>query len=89
MECKDYREQFPLLFAGTADRTMISAIEKHLAGCEECRQEFEDAGKIWELMGEIPQPEPPDSMKAGFEAICRITRENLLKGEILFATGLT
>ena len=69
MECKDYREQFPLLFAGTSDQAKISEIENHLAGCEECRQEFEAARKIWDLMGEIPQPEPSDSMKAGFEAI--------------------
>jgi hypothetical protein len=69
MECKDYREQFPLLFAGTADQKVVRSIEIHLEGCEECRQEFVVSGKIWELMGEIPQPEPSVSMKPGFEAI--------------------
>jgi hypothetical protein len=69
MECKDYREQFPLLLAGTADRNIAGTTYKHLEGCEECRQEFQAAGKIWELMGEIPQPEPSVSMRAGFEVM--------------------
>jgi hypothetical protein len=69
MECKDYREQFPLLFAGASDQAKIIEIEDHLAGCEDCRREFEAEKKIWDLMGEIPQPVPSDSMKAGFETI--------------------
>ena len=39
----------------------------------ECRKEFEDAKKIWDLMGELPQPEPSASMKTGFDAIlCKL-----------------
>jgi hypothetical protein len=79
MECKDYREQFPLMLAGTADPKLVSSIEKHLTGCEECRQEFEAAGKIWDLMGEMPQPEPPASMKAGFEAILSNYKRELVE----------
>lgn len=79
MECKDYREQFPFLIAGTADQKLVGSIEKHLEDCEECRREFEAAAKIWNLMGEIPQPEPPASMKAGFEAILSNYKSELVE----------
>jgi len=79
MECKDYREQFPLLFAGRADQKLVGLIENHLESCEECRLEFETAGKIWDLMGEIPQAEPPASMKVGFEAILSNYKKELVE----------
>jgi HEAT repeats/Putative zinc-finger len=66
MECKDYREQFPLLLTDALDENQRRELEKHLAVCAECREEFEATGKIWDLMGEIPQPEPSAAMRAGF-----------------------
>jgi len=77
MECKDYREQFTLFLTNTLDQTERSEIESHLAGCTDCRNEFEAARKIWNLMGEIPQPEPSQAMRANFDTILSNFKEEL------------
>ena len=69
MECKDYREQFAALLNDDLDQKQRSEIESHLEGCADCRKEFETARKIWELMGEIPQPEPSESMRTSFNTM--------------------
>jgi hypothetical protein len=69
MECKDYREQFTALLTDSLHQSQRSEIESHLAGCAECRKEFEAAGNVWNLMGEIPQPEPSPSMRLSFDAM--------------------
>jgi HEAT repeat protein len=76
MECKDYREQFTALLTDAITRKERTEIENHLAGCAGCRKEFETAGKIWDLMGDIPQPEPSVSMSTGFEAILSKFKED-------------
>jgi Putative zinc-finger len=78
MECKDYREQFPLMLTGDLDQTQQNEIEKHLAGCEGCLKEFDAARKIWDLMGEIVQPEPSEAMRANFDTILSHYKEELI-----------
>jgi hypothetical protein len=69
MECKDYREQFTSLLTGNLSQTERSEIESHLSGCSDCRREFEAAEKLWDLMAEISEPEPSESMTEDFNAI--------------------
>lgn len=69
MECKDYREQFTSFLTDSIDRAQRSEIESHLENCAGCREEFESAKKVWDLMGEIEQPEPSEAMQANFNAI--------------------
>ena len=69
MECKDYREQFTSLLTDTLHLNERSELESHLAVCADCRKELEAARKVWDLMGEIPQPEPSASMKTSFDAM--------------------
>jgi HEAT repeat protein len=69
MECKDYREQFSALLTDDLGQAMRTKIESHLAGCADCRAEFEAARKVWELMGEISQPEPSETMRTSFDAM--------------------
>jgi anti-sigma factor ChrR (cupin superfamily) len=78
MECKDYREQFSSLLTDTLGQAERSKIETHLAGCADCRREFEAASKIWDLMGDIPQPEPSKNMRAGFDSILSNFKEELV-----------
>ncbi len=77
MECKDYRERFTELLAGSIDQTQRSEIESHLAGCADCRTDFEAARKVWNLMREIPQPEPSASMRECFDAMLTNYKEQL------------
>ena len=78
MECKDYREQFTSLLTDTLGQAERSKIETHLAGCADCRREFEAARKIWDLMGDIPQPEHSENMRAGFDSILSNFKEELV-----------
>jgi hypothetical protein len=78
MECKDYREQFTSLLTDTLGQTERSKIETHLAGCADCRREFEAARKIWDLMGDMPQPEPSENMRTGFDSILSNFKEELV-----------
>jgi hypothetical protein len=78
MECKDYREQFTSYLTGILFDKEHSEIESHLAGCADCRKEFEAARKVWDLMGEIPQPEPSEAMKTNFDAILSNYKKELI-----------
>lgn len=68
-KCKDYREQFTLLLTDSLDHAKRNEVESHLTGCEGCRKEFETAKKIWNLMGEIPVPQPSDAMRSGLNTM--------------------
>ena len=78
MECKDYREQFASFLAGDLDQMQQSELECHLSGCAGCLPEFEAAKKIWDLMGEIPQPEPSETLGTSFSAIISNYKEELI-----------
>ena len=69
MECKNYREQFTAMLNDDLHQKQRSEVESHLEGCADCRKEFEAAGKIWDLLGKIPQPEPSEYMKTSFDAM--------------------
>lgn len=47
-------------------RAMLKA---HLAECAECRREAEMNRQVWDLMGEVPVPEPSDKMQVRFDAM--------------------
>jgi HEAT repeat protein len=79
MDCKDYREQIPLLLNGELDEIQISEFESHLAACKDCMLEYETAKKLWLLMGELPQPDPSPSMKAGFNAVLSNYKQELVE----------
>ena len=78
MECSDYKEQFTLLLTDSLDQTQRTEIENHLATCTDCRKEFETAEKIWNLMGEIPQAQPSDAMKVGFNSTLSDFKKELI-----------
>jgi hypothetical protein len=78
MNCKDYREQFPLMLTDDLDQEQRKEIERHLEGCAECREEFEAVRNVWELMGEILQPEPSHAMHESFDVLLSNYKEELI-----------
>lgn len=78
MECKVYREKITAFLTDTLPQRERSEIENHLEGCADCRKEFESVRKIWDLMGEIPQPEPSSSMRTSFDAMVTTFKEESL-----------
>lgn len=69
MECKDYREQFTALLTDSLEEAERRELVSHLESCAGCREELEEVKKIWELMGDIEQPEPSPAMRANFNAL--------------------
>ena len=69
MECSKYKEQIPLYLTHSLDQMQHQEFENHLASCTDCQMEFETSQALWNLMGKIPEPETPDTMRAGFNAI--------------------
>jgi hypothetical protein len=75
MDCEKYREQLLSLFTGSLDDPDRRELEDHLAGCPDCQIEYRITRKVWDLMGETPDPIPSDSLRAGFQTILRNYRE--------------
>lgn len=76
MECADCKEKIALLIADSLDEFQRHEIETHLEGCPDCRAEWETSRKLWDLMGEIPQPVPPETIRSRFTiALSDYTRE--------------
>lgn len=69
MECKDYTEQFTALLTDSLGEAERHELVRHLESCAGCREELEEVKKIWELMGDIEQPEPSPLMGANFQAM--------------------
>lgn len=69
MECTYYKEQITQLLMNSLDETQRRNMEEHLASCSDCQLEFQEAQKLWNLMGEYPKSEPSDTMPSGFKAI--------------------
>jgi hypothetical protein len=79
MECKDCREQITSFLAENVTVKEQGEFESHLENCADCRKEFEAALKIWELLGEISQPEPSESLQNGFNAILKTYKEEIIE----------
>jgi hypothetical protein len=80
MECKDYREQFTALLTESLSEADRLELVSHLESCAGCREEQEEVKKIWQLMGEIEQPEPSRAMQANFQAmLAEYKKETLAK----------
>src|SRR5580704_10230701 len=75
MNCNQYKEQLTLLVTDSLDANQRQELENHLAGCPDCRMEFEASLKVWNLMGEFPKPLASESLRTGFEAILNKYKE--------------
>ena len=77
MNCGYKKEELALLFTDSLDDQRRQALEEHLASCPDCRMEFQEIQKTWNLMGSMPKPQPPASMRSGFDAMMdRFKKEN-------------
>jgi anti-sigma-K factor RskA len=61
----EYRENIGAYVLGALPELEAEVLEKHLAGCEECRAEVEELRPVTAAMlRSVPQVEPPPSLKA-------------------------
>lgn len=69
MECNDFRNQFTQYLSNNLSGPEKDLFEEHLERCSECRIEFEEFSKVWNLLGEMPEPEPSETMSQEFQTI--------------------
>lgn len=59
MKCDKAQEFFSDYIENTLDRPMVVALETHLTGCEACSTDVADLRKMWTVLDQVPQVEPP------------------------------
>ncbi|AYL99338.1 zf-HC2 domain-containing protein [Mucilaginibacter celer] len=69
MKCELYEE----LFTGWINKELSTeekgVLERHIAGCDNCREELLGLQKVWDTMGEVETPEPSANMGVKFYAM--------------------
>jgi predicted anti-sigma-YlaC factor YlaD len=76
MACGRFRELMMASIDGEIGEEDRAALESHLAGCDECRREFEELARVSRLVGEIelPRPSQEDMMKYWPSVYAKIER---------------
>jgi len=69
MNCKEVRSHIPGFLRGNTGQPEAVAVERHLAECAACREEFERISAIWEKLGTIPEEEPRPEMAERFHVM--------------------
>ncbi|GGB10590.1 zf-HC2 domain-containing protein [Puia dinghuensis] len=69
MECGFDKDQLTRLLHGELPEEDRVRVEAHLAGCPECRQEWEAHRRLWALMDEIPVPAASADARVRFDAM--------------------
>ena len=66
MKCSFDKERLALLLLDSTSQQEKQEIESHVGGCADCQMELKIQKKMWNLMGEVPKPAAPDSMRVAF-----------------------
>jgi len=61
MTCTEILALLPDHLKGTA---LPETAKRHLASCSTCHQEFEDLERLWEGLGNLPQPDPGSALRS-------------------------
>ena len=71
MNCSTAREQLQLLLDGRLTESEAADLQQHLAGCEGCREQFEEWKALQEALGALPPVEPPADLLPRMKAAVR------------------
>jgi len=70
MQCSDVTAHLAEYLAGTLPDAARDELRAHLAECESCRAEVDEADELWQLLGALPAaPADSDGMRTRFEAV--------------------
>jgi HEAT repeat protein len=78
MDCHYYKQELSILITGFMEPSRRHSLLDHLAGCPDCRAEFETLQRLWAMMGDIPQPSPSSSLQERFESMLDQFRQESL-----------
>lgn len=77
MTCEHTRAQFSDWLDISTEDTDRLRIEKHLAECPACREEFESSRQLWNMMGETKIEVPSETMRLNFQTMLNEQKEEL------------
>jgi anti-sigma factor RsiW len=60
MNCQQHIDALGEYMDGTLDADARARLERHLAGCEQCRRTADDLARIREMAATLPERTPPD-----------------------------
>jgi hypothetical protein len=69
MKCGYDKEQLTRLLTGELSGEERVAVEMHLAGCNECRREWETLSAMWGRLEDVAVPEPAADAQVRFDAM--------------------
>lgn len=69
MECGFDKALLTLWLNDQLSEEERAEVDAHVSGCEECRRELTTSKHLWELMEELPSPEPPTGTLIKFNAM--------------------
>src|SRR4051812_47750532 len=75
MKCENYKEQMMQWVNNQLTGIDKIAFDDHLSQCEACQQELQTIQQVWDKMGQMPVPEPSDSMRVRFTAMLDTYKE--------------
>jgi HEAT repeats/Putative zinc-finger len=86
MKCGFDKELLTALLNDQLTGEERASVDTHVAGCEDCRRELENSRRIWELMDDVPNPEPPAGTLVRFNAMLDTYKDSIAADER--ATGV-
>jgi hypothetical protein len=80
MQCEHVRERWPDYVSGSIGPSERAAIDLHLGDCAACRDEAGDLGRIWQLLGAIPEEAPSPALRERVDAMVDAWRDGARAG---------
>ena len=77
MSCQEFNKRGYLFLSGELSRKERYLFRRHLKKCQDCYKRFDDARKMWKLMGDLPGKEPSNDVRASIFDIARRNRPKL------------
>ena len=75
MKCEQYRDLFTGMLNNQLSPAEREQLNGHLAGCSDCALELTEMQTMWDLMGELPVPQPSANMRVKFDAMLNTYKE--------------
>lgn len=77
MTCEQAKGRFTDWVNHSLNEVDHQIVEKHLATCTECQNEFSANRQLWEMMGEIKAPAPSPNMEMRFNTMLKTYKESI------------
>lgn len=88
MKCDQDKEQITRYINHEMTDAERNHFELHLAQCAECSEELEAAQQVWNLMGEMPAPQPSGDMSVRFQSMLEEYKGSIVEKKNPFANLL-